>query len=97
MRYGMNALNVINGVKAKLAAIRPSLPAGVEIEAAYDRSGLIVDSIGTLRRALLEEAVVVSVVILIFLFHFRSALIPILILPIAVVASFIPMYYLMMM
>ena len=94
MRYGMNALNVINGVKQKLAAIRPSLPAGVEIEAAYDRSGLIQDSIGTLRRALIEEAIVVSLVIIIFLFHFRSALIPILILPIAVVASFIPMYYL---
>ncbi len=94
MRYGMNALNVINGVKEKLAAIRPSLPAGVEVVTSYDRSGLILDSIGTLRRALVEEGIVVSVVILIFLFHFRSALIPILILPIAVVASFIPMYYL---
>jgi len=94
MRYGMNALNVINGVKQKLAAIQPSLPAGVEMVTAYDRSGLILDSVGTLRRALLEEAMVVSVVIIIFLFHLRSALIPILILPIAVVASFIPMHYL---
>jgi Cu(I)/Ag(I) efflux system membrane protein CusA/SilA len=94
MRYGMNALNVINGVKQKLAAIRPSLPAGVEVMTSYDRSGLILDSIDTLRRSLIEEAIVVSVVILIFLFHFRSALIPILILPIAVLASFIPMYYL---
>jgi copper/silver efflux system protein len=94
MRYGMNALNVINGVKQKLAAMRPSLPAGVEVLTSYDRSGLILDSIGTLRRALIEEAIVVSVVILIFLFHVRSALIPILILPIAVVAAFIPMYYL---
>jgi Cu(I)/Ag(I) efflux system membrane protein CusA/SilA len=94
MRYGMNALNVINGVKQKLAAIQPSLPEGVEVVSAYDRSGLILDSIGTLRRALLEEGIVVSVVIVIFLFHLRSALIPILILPIAVIASFIPMYYL---
>jgi len=94
MRYGMNALNVINGVKQKLAAIRPSLPEGVEVLSAYDRSGLILDSIGTLWRALLEEGIVVSVVIIIFLFHLRSALIPILILPIAVIASFIPMYYL---
>ena len=93
MRYGMNALNVINGVKQKLAAIQPSLPPGVEVVTAYDRSGLILDSIGTLRRALLEEGIVVSAVIIIFLFHLRSALIPILILPIAVVASFLPMYY----
>jgi Cu(I)/Ag(I) efflux system membrane protein CusA/SilA len=94
MRYGMNALNVINGVKQKLAAIRSSLPPGVEVMTSYDRSGLILDSIGTLRRSLIEEAIVVSVVILIFLFHVRTALIPILILPIAVLASFIPMYYL---
>jgi len=62
--------------------------------AGYDRSGLIQESIGTLQRDLLEEAIIVSVVIIVFLFHFRSALIPILTLPIAVVASFIPMYYL---
>src|SRR5271169_412906 len=94
MRDGMNALNVINGVKQKLKEIKPSLPAGVEVVAGYDRSGLIQSSIETLQRDLLEEAVIVSVVIIIFLFHFRSALIPILTLPIAVVASFIPMYYL---
>ncbi len=94
MRYGLNALNVINGVKKKLAEIKGSLPAGVEIVAGYDRAGLIQDSIRTLQRDLLEEAVIVSLVIIIFLFHFRSALIPILTLPIAVVASFIPMYYL---
>src|SRR3984893_10949318 len=94
MRDGMNALNVINGVKQKLQEIKPSLPAGVEILAGYDRSGLIRTSIGTLQRDLLEEAIIVSVVIIVFLFHFRSALIPILTLPIAVVASFIPMYYL---
>ena len=94
MRDGMNALNVINGVKQKLQEIRPSLPAGVEVVAGYDRSGLIQTSIDTLQRDLLEEAIIVSVVIIVFLFHFRSALIPILTLPIAVVASFIPMHYL---
>jgi copper/silver efflux system protein len=94
MRDGMNALNVIDGVKKKLAETKPSLPQGVEIVAGYDRSGLIHASIETLQRDLLEEAIIVSIVIVIFLFHFRSALIPILTLPIAVVASFIPMYYL---
>jgi Cu(I)/Ag(I) efflux system membrane protein CusA/SilA len=94
MRYGLNALNVINGVKKKLAEIKGSLPPGVEIVAGYDRAGLIEDSIRTLQRDLLEEAIIVSLVIIVFLFHFRSALIPILTLPIAVIASFIPMYYL---
>ena len=94
MRYGLNALNVINGVKKKLAEVKGSLPPGVEVVAGYDRSGLIEDSIRTLQRDLLEEAIIVSVVIIVFLFHFRSALIPILTLPIAVIASFIPMYYL---
>lgn len=94
MRDGMNALNVINGVKQKLDELKPSLPAGVEVVAGYDRSGLIRTSIETLQRDLLEEAIIVSLVIVVFLFHFRSALIPILTLPIAVVASFIPMYYL---
>ena len=94
MRDGMNALNVIDGVKKKLEEIRPSLPPGVEVVSAYDRSGLIHSSIATLQRDLLEEAVIVSVIIILFLFHFRSALVPILTLPIAVVASFIAMYYL---
>jgi copper/silver efflux system protein len=94
MRQGMNALNVINGVKQKLREIAPSLPAGVVILPGYDRSGLIKDSIKTLQRDLLEEAIIVSVVIIVFLFHFRSALIAILALPIAVLASFIPMYWL---
>jgi len=94
MRDGMNALTVINGIKQKLKEIKPSLPKGVEVIAGYDRSGLIQASIATLQRDLLEEAVIVSLVIIVFLFHFRSALIPILTLPIAVVASFIPMYYL---
>src|SRR5487761_188073 len=94
MRYGMNALDVINGVKQRLAEIKPSLPPGVEIRTAYDRSGLIEASIHTLERDLIAEAIVVSLVIILFLWHLRSALIPILSIPIAVVASFIPMYFL---
>jgi len=94
MRYGQNALNVISGVKQKIAQTSASLPAGVEIVPGYDRSGLIQASIDTLKRDLIEEAVIVSIVIIVFLFHFRSAFIPILALPIAVIASFIPMYYL---
>ena len=94
MRQGMNALKVIDGVKRKFHEIAASLPPGVEILSGYDRSGLIKDSIATLQCDLLEEAVIVSVVILVFLFHFRSALIVILALPIAVLVSFIPMYFL---
>ena len=94
MRDGMNALNVIEGVKQKLKAIQGSLPPGVEVVAGYDRSGLINASIETLQRDLIEEAIIVSLVIIIFLFHFRSAFIPILTLPIAVLMSFIPMHYL---
>lgn len=94
MRYGQNALTVIDGVKQKLAQIQKTLPRGVEIVAGYDRSGLIQESINTLKRDLLEEAIIVSLVIIIFLFHLRSAFIPILALPIAVIATFIPMYYL---
>src|SRR5262249_2237642 len=94
MRYGLNALNVINGVKKKLAEIQSTLPPGVEVLSGYDRAGLIQESIRTLQRDLLLEALIVSVVCLGFLFHFRSALIPIISLPIAVIASFIPMHYL---
>ena len=94
MRYGLNALTVIDGVKKKLEEIKGSLPPGVEVVGAYDRADLIQESIKTLQRDLIEEAIIVSLVIIVFLFHFRSALIPIITLPIAVVASFIPMYYL---
>jgi Cu(I)/Ag(I) efflux system membrane protein CusA/SilA len=94
MRYGLNALNVIDGVKKKLAEIKGSLPPGVEIVSGYDRGGLISESINTLKHSLIEEAIIVSLVIIVFLFHFRSALIPILTLPIALAISFIPMYYL---
>ncbi len=89
-----NALNVINGIKRKVAEIAPSLPQGVEIHAGYDRSALIEASIDTLKRDLLLECIIVSIVTIVFLFHFRSALIPILTLPVALLASFIPMYYL---
>ena len=94
MRYGMNALNVIDGVKARLKEIAPSLPPGVEIVTGYDRSWLINQSIHTLKRDLIFEGIIVSFVSIIFLFHFRSALVPILTVPIAVLAAFIPMYYL---
>src|SRR6266513_1829131 len=75
MRDGLNALNVISGVKKKLAEISGSLPPGVEVVAGYDRSGLIRASINTLKRSLIEEEIIVSLVITVFLFHFRSALI----------------------
>src|SRR3989475_1252824 len=94
MRFGENALRVIDRVKAKLREVQHSLPPGVTIVPTYDRSWLIGESIRTLRRTLVEEAIVVSIVIVVFLFHFRSALIPILALPIAAVPSLIPMYYL---
>jgi Cu(I)/Ag(I) efflux system membrane protein CusA/SilA len=94
MRYGGNALKVIQGVKAKLRAIAPSLPPGVQIVTGYDRSWLIHRSIHTLVRDLILEAIIVSFVSIAFLFHFRSALIPILTLPIALLAAFIPMYFL---
>ena len=94
MRYGLNALSVINGVKAKFKELAPSLPPGVEIVTGYDRSWLINESIKTLKRDLIVEAIIVSFVSIAFLFHFRSALVPIITLPIAVLAAFIPMYYL---
>src|SRR5215207_2069794 len=94
MRFGENALRVIERVKGRLRELQASLPPGVRVVPTYDRSGLINESIGTLRRTLIEEAVVVSLVILVFLFHVRSALVPILALPVALAASFIPMYYL---
>ena len=91
MRQGENALDVIDGVKARLAELKPTLPAGVELVPTYDRSRLIRDSIGTLRRTLIEEMVVVALVILVFLLHVRSTLVPVLMLPIAVLLAFVPM------
>ncbi|MEO8179767.1 MAG: CusA/CzcA family heavy metal efflux RND transporter [Deltaproteobacteria bacterium] len=94
MRYGENALNVIERVKAKLAELRPSLPEGVELVPVYDRSQLIVDSVKTLSTNLLMILGVVVVVIGVFLFHFRSALVAAITLPVATIASFIAFYYL---
>jgi Cu(I)/Ag(I) efflux system membrane protein CusA/SilA len=94
VRHGENALNVINAVKAKIAVISPGLPEGVKIIPTYDRSELIRRSIKNLQRTLIEEIVAVSLVVIVFLLHFRSALVPIISLPIAVVISFIPMYFL---
>jgi len=91
MRYGENALNVIARVKAKIKEIEPGLPKGVKIVTTYDRSDLIRRSIATLRRTLIEEAVIVSLVIIIFLLHVPSALRAIITLPIAVLLAFIPM------
>lgn len=91
MRFGENALNVINNVKEKLKEIQPSLPPGVEIKVTYDRSELILRAIDNLRHQLTEEMIVVSLVILFFLWHFPSAFIPIITIPIAVILSFIPL------
>ena len=92
MRFGENALNVINRVKAKIKEIQPSLPKGVEVVTTYDRSELIERSIHTLKHQLIEEMIIVSFVILLFLWHFPSAIIPILTIPIAVFLAFIPLY-----
>ncbi len=92
MRYGENALTVIDGIKAKLREIAPSLPPGVRIVPTYDRSELIDASIATLREKLIEESLVVAAVCLIFLWHVRSSLVAIVTLPIAVLLSFLPMY-----
>jgi Cu/Ag efflux pump CusA len=91
MRFGENALSVINRVKAKLQDVKKSLPDGVEIKITYDRSQLIERAIANLRHQLIEEMLVVSLVILLFLWHFPSAFIPIITIPIAVILSFIPM------
>lgn len=94
MRYGENALRVIDGIKKKLEEIKPSLPEGVELVTTYDRSQLIKRSISTLREKLIEESIVVALVCLIFLWHIRSALVAIITLPVAIILSFIPMYWL---
>jgi len=93
MRQGENALTVIDGVKARLDEVRAGLPEGVRIEVAYDRSERIEASIDTLRNTLLEEMVVVSLVIFLFLLSARSALVPILTIPVAVLLAFVPMLY----
>jgi len=94
MRFGENAMAVIDRVKARLREVQAAMPAGVTVVPTYDRSRLIGESIASLRATLIEEAIVVSLVIILFLFHIRSALVPILALPVAVAVAFIPMYYL---
>ena len=93
MRYGENALRVIERIKEKLKELRPSFPPGVEIRIVYDRSGLIHRAIETLRHTLFEEGLVVSLVIFMFLLHLRSTLVPVLSLPVAVGLAFVPMYF----
>jgi Cu(I)/Ag(I) efflux system membrane protein CusA/SilA len=93
MRQGENALRVIERVKARLEELRPTLPEGVEIVTTYDRSELIERSIDTLIRALWEEMAIVSAVILLFLWHVPSAIIPIVTIPVSVLLAFIPMYF----
>ncbi|OGX29027.1 MAG: cation transporter [Omnitrophica WOR_2 bacterium RIFCSPHIGHO2_02_FULL_67_20] len=92
MRYGENALNVINRVKAKIEEVKPSFPPGVELVVTYDRSELILEAIKNLKEKLIEEMIIVSIVILIFLWHFPSAIIPIVTIPVSVILSFIPLY-----
>jgi copper/silver efflux system protein len=91
MRQGENALQVIERVKAKLHEIEPGLPAGVKIVSAYDRSELILESIKNLKHTLTEEMIIVSLIILVFLWHLPSAVIPVITIPVAIVICFIPM------
>src|SRR6266853_328244 len=91
VRYGQNVRDVIEHVKGKLNELKSSMPPGVEVVTTYDRSDLIDRSIDTLRRTLIEELVIVSIVILIFLWHIPSAIIPILTIPTAIILAFIPM------
>jgi Cu(I)/Ag(I) efflux system membrane protein CusA/SilA len=91
MRQGENALNVIDRVKAKLKELEPTLPPGVKVVTTYDRSELILRSIENLKYTLIEELVIVSAIILLFLWHVPSAIIPIITIPVAVAIAFIPM------
>jgi Cu(I)/Ag(I) efflux system membrane protein CusA/SilA len=93
MRQGENALNVIRLVKERLRELEPSLPKGVEIITTYDRSDLITRAIQTLTHELTIEMIIVALVILLFLWHIPSAVVPILTIPISVLLSFIPLYY----
>ncbi len=92
MRYGENALNVIERVKKKIEEVQPSFPEGVRIVTTYDRADLIRRAIETLQKTLIDEMIIVSIVILIFLWHIPSAIIPIVTIPISVLLAFIPFY-----
>lgn len=91
MRYGENAQTVINRVKDKLKELEKGLPEGIKIQTSYDRSGLISSSIDTLKRAIIEECIIVSLIVLIFLFHFPSAVRILIEIPVALLISFILM------
>ena len=93
MRSGKNARSTIQAVKDRLAALKPSLPAGVEIVPTYDRSLLIDRAVDNLRAKLLEEFAVVAVVCAVFLFHLRSALVAVVALPVGILAAFIVMHW----
>jgi copper/silver efflux system protein len=93
MRHGKNALETIAAVKAKIATLKRSLPAGVELVETYDRSGLIERSVRHLAEKLVEEFIVVALVCLVFLIHLRSSLVAIVTLPLGVLVAFIVMYY----
>jgi copper/silver efflux system protein len=93
MRYWNNALDVINRVKEKLEALKPGLPAGVEIVPIYDRSALIHRAQGMLRRKLLEESVIVAIVCVVFLLHLRSAFVAIFTLPVGILIAMTIMYF----
>jgi Cu(I)/Ag(I) efflux system membrane protein CusA/SilA len=92
MRSGENALNVIRGIKDKLAALQPGLPEGVEIVPVYDRAPLIEGAVDYLTRKLLEEGLVVALVCLVFLLHARSAFVAIITLPLGVLGAFMVMH-----
>jgi Cu(I)/Ag(I) efflux system membrane protein CusA/SilA len=90
-RFGQNALDVIDNVKARFAEMASSLPGGVEIVPVYDRSNLIHDAIETLKKTLTEESIVVALVCIVFLLHVRSALVAILMLPVGILMAFAAM------
>ena len=90
-RYGANALEVIHNLKTRIAEIGPGLPEGVTVQTVYDRSELIHNAIDTLKRTLIEEAIIVALVCIIFLMHVRSALVAILMLPVGVLIAFVAM------
>ncbi|OOK39761.1 hypothetical protein LPS_1988 [Legionella pneumophila subsp. pneumophila str. Sudbury] len=94
MRFGEDVLQVISHIKEKLKELRAAIPEGMKIVNVYDRSNLIREAISTVNWNLIEELVVVGLLIIVFLGHFRSALIPIITLPLAILISFIPIYFL---
>ncbi len=93
MRHGENALNVIDRVRKRIEELKPSLPAGVEFVTTYDRSDLIHRALDTLKHELVQEMIIVSLVIMVFLWHIPSAIVPIITIPVSVLLSFIPLYF----